>query len=215
MAARETSMFALRTVEVRGAPVDVAAHVRAALGPLVGTSLVGFDQAAANRRLAALPDVAAATYDRDFPHTLRVFVRAEQAVAVLRQGSDAWLVSGRARVLKPVRRPFPTLPRVWVPAGVSLEGGQTLDGATARAVRTLAVVRKLAFPGAVQAARATEEELTLVLRSGLEVRLGDTSDLALKLEIARRIVPRAAGAGYVDVSVPERSVAGYGSQVSG
>ncbi len=214
LAARETSMFALRTVEVRGAPPDVAAHVRHALEPLVGTSLVAFDRAAANRRLASLPDVAAATYDRNFPHTLRVFVRPERGVAVLRQGPDAWLVSGRARVLRPVQRPFPALPRVWVPASLGLEGGQTLDGATARAVRTLAVVRKLAFPRAVQTARATDEELTLVLSSGLEVRLGDTSDLALKLEIARRIVPLAAGAGYVDVSVPERSVAGYDPQVS-
>jgi cell division protein FtsQ len=214
LAARETSMFALQTVEVRGAPPRLAAHVRAALQPLEGSSLVTFDEAEANRRLAALPEVAAATYDRDFPHTLKVFVRPEHSVAVLRQGAEAWLVSGRVRVLGEVHRPFPALPRVWVPGSVGVEPGQTLDGPTARAVRTLSVVQRLAFPHAVQTARASDEELTLVLRSGVEVRLGDTSDLALKLEIARRIVPLATGAAYVDVSVPERSVAGFDSRVS-
>ena len=32
-------------------------------------------------------------FDRDFPHTLRVRVRLERPVAVLRRGPDAWLVS--------------------------------------------------------------------------------------------------------------------------
>jgi cell division protein FtsQ len=215
-AARETSMFALRTVQVRGAPPQLAARVRATLAPLTGTSLVKFDAVTADRLLATLPDVAAATYDRDFPHTLRVFVRAENGVAVLRQGADAWLVSRRARVLTQLaRRPFPTLPRVWLAASASIEVGQTLDGAPAQAVRTLAAVHRLGFPGAVRQARANEDELTLVLRSGLEVRLGDTADLPLKLEIARKIIPLAQGARYVDVSVPERSVAGFDSQGSG
>ena len=216
LAARETSMFAVRTVEVRGARPEVATRVRSTLEPLLGASLVTFDRVEADRLLATLPDVAAATYDRDFPHTLRVFVRAEDGVAVLRQGADAWLVSRRARVLsRLVRRPFPTLPRVWLPASAVVDLGETLDGAPARAVRTLAVVHRAGFPGAVQQARADDDELTLVLRSGLEVRLGDTADLPLKLEIAQRIVPLAQGARYVDVSVPERSVAGFTPQVSG
>jgi hypothetical protein len=48
-----------------------------------------------------------------------------------------------------------------------------------------------------------------VLRSGLEVRLGDTRDLRLKLTIARRILAglgSTATGGYLDVSVPERPV---------
>ena len=208
-------MFAVRRVEVRGVQEPVASRVRAALQPVLGTSLVTFDQADAERRLARLPEVAAASFDRSFPHTLRVFVRAGQPVAVLRQGSDAWLASGRARVLRHLTlRPFPGLPRVWLPASIGVEIGQTLDGDPARAVRALAEVRRFRFLIPVQAARASGEELTLVLRSGLELRLGDAADLPLKLEIARRIAALAPGARYVDVSVPERSVAGYNPQVS-
>jgi hypothetical protein len=54
-----------------------------------------------------------------------------------------------------------------------------------------------------------------VLRGGLQVRVGTRSELALKLAIARRILERAPVVGYLDVSVPERPVAGQEPQVSG
>jgi hypothetical protein len=57
-----------------------------------------------------------------------------------------------------------------------------------------------------------------VLRSGIELRLGDASDLKLKLAIARRVLSRLAPAGhgaYVDVSVPERPVALVNPPVEG
>jgi len=208
LVARETSLFAVRSIEVRGTSPELAAQVRAALTPLAGSSLVAFDSGAASRRLAALPDVAAASFDRDFPHTLRVFVRAERAVAVARQGPDAWLVSARARVLRQLdAKPYPTLPRLWLPGSTDVAPGQTLAGSPAQAARVLGAARSLRLPGAVRTVRAGDSELTLVLASGLEVRLGDPASLALKLAVARRIVPRGGGACYVDVSVPGRSVA--------
>jgi len=57
--------------------------------------------------------------------------------------------------------------------------------------------------------------LMLALASGQEIRLGDASDLRLKLAVAARILPLASGAHYLDVSVPDRSVAGFNSQLSG
>jgi hypothetical protein len=52
-----------------------------------------------------------------------------------------------------------------------------------------------------------------VLRSGLEVRLGDLRELRLKLAIARRILARGDPGAYLDVSLPERPVAGPDPQV--
>ena len=215
LVARETSLFAIRSIEVRGAPPRLASKVRAALGPALGSSLVSFDAGAAERRLAALPEVAAASYDRDFPHTLRVFVRAERAVAIARRGPEAWLVSARARVLRKLEaKPYPALPRVWLPASTDVVPGQTLAGPPAHAARVLGAAAGRRLPGTVRTVRADDAELTLVLASGLEVRLGDPSSLALKLEVARQIVRRAPGACYIDVSVPGRSVAGYECQAS-
>jgi hypothetical protein len=49
------------------------------------------------------------------------------------------------------------------------------------------------------------------------VRLGDASNVALKLAVAARVIPLLdTGTGYLDVSVPERPVSGtLNSQVEG
>jgi hypothetical protein len=57
--------------------------------------------------------------------------------------------------------------------------------------------------------------LVFGLRSGLELRLGDASDLALKLAVAARILPLLGGsADYLDVSLPARPVAGSASSAA-
>jgi cell division protein FtsQ len=213
-AARETGIFALDRIQVSGAPPSTAARIRAALNGYVGESLVRFDRDAAARRLAAVSEVADARFDRDFPHTLRIRVHLERPVAVLRRGSDAWLVSSSARVLDHlVKRPYPRLPRIWLPAGTDVSVNSTLAGVAARGVAAVAPLRPLRLTGRVRQVLVGEGQLTLVLGSGTELRLGDSGDLRLKLSIAKQILPLAGGAAYVDVSVPERPVAGYKSQV--
>ena len=56
--ARESPVFALHLIEVRGAPPRVAAHVQAALRPLEGGSLLALNRGAIEQRLAGLSDVA-------------------------------------------------------------------------------------------------------------------------------------------------------------
>jgi cell division protein FtsQ len=213
--ARATPMFALNAVEVDGAPPAVAAHVRAALKPLEGDSLLALDPAEVDRRLAALPEVAAASFDRDFPHTLRVAVRPEHPVAVARRGSKAWLVAASARAIAelPTTHARPGLPRIWLAHSTAdPELGSLIDDRFGlRAVRTLALARRAHFGGRVRMVRARELDLTLLLASGLELRLGDLSSVRLKLEVATRVLPTVlshGGYAYVDVSVPERPVAG-------
>jgi hypothetical protein len=143
---------------------------------------------------------------------LRIRVSAERPVLLLRRGADTWLVSARARVMRQLRTPKrSSLPRVWVPKGTVVDVGAILPAANGGlAAAALAPVRRDAFPSGVRFVRASSSELTLVLDSGLEIRLGDLGDLRLKLAIAHRIL-RAVGAvsstvGYLDVSVPERPV---------
>jgi cell division protein FtsQ len=213
--ARETGVFSLDRIVVVGAPRATANRIKAALRPYVGESLVRFERGAAERRLALVPEVADAHFDRDFPHTLKVRVRLERPVAVLRRGSDAWLVSSSARVLTHLKRPFPHLPRIWLPASADVSVNATLAGAGAMGVAAVAPLRALRLDAPVRQVVAGDGELTLVLSSGTRLRLGDTGDLRLKLAIARKILPLTHGAAYVDVSVPERPVAGYNPQVGG
>ena len=107
------------------------------------------------------------------------------------------------------------LARIWVKRATPVTAGEILGadagGDTARAVALAAL-----FPARIATASLVPDELVFRLRSGVLLRLGEPSDVRLKLAIARRalgVLP--TGATYVDVSVPGRPVAGADPQVSG
>ncbi len=211
-AALETSVFAVRRLVIVGGSLRVQNELRQALAPELGRSLLRVGSAEIDRRVAAIPDLVGVRSDRQFPHTLRIRVSAERPVLLVRRGADTWLVSARARVMQQLRTAkLSSLPRVWVAKGTTVTVGATLppaDGGLAAAA--VAPLRRHTFPSGVRFVRASGSELTLVLDSGLEIRLGDIGDLRLKLAIAQRIL-HAVGAGpstsgYLDVSVPERPV---------
>jgi cell division protein FtsQ len=217
LAARESSMFAVRSLRVEGAPPHVTAQVTAALQPLLGSSLLKIGPADVQRQLGGLTTVASASIDRDFPHTLRIHVVAERPLAVLRQGASAWVVSADGRVIRALDHPsLSALPRIWLSRDASVSAGTSLgDGAGLAAVAALRTVQARPIGVRVRDVKTGESELTLFLRSGLELRLGDTSNLRFKLAVARKILPQLEPPAYLDVSVPERSVAGSIPQVSG
>ena len=212
--ARQTSVFAVTSIDVRGGSPGVKAEVRRKLAPTLGTSLLRLDRAALARRLESLPDVVAVSFDRSFPHTLDVTVKAERPVLLIRQGSRAsWLVSSFGRVMRKIHAPRrSSLPRLWLPKSVPIRLGETLSAPDGRLAA--AAVAPIA-PGTLKVSSVDTRAagLTLVLRSGPQVRLGDIGDLRLKLAIARRILRWAdshhvPSTTYIDVSVPERPVLG-------
>jgi cell division protein FtsQ len=220
-AALETSVFSVRNIVIVGGTPRVQSELRKALAPEEGRSLLRIGSGEVDRRVAAIPDLVGVSYDRQFPHTLRVRVTAERPVLLVRRGANTWLVSARGRVMQQLRTPrLSSLPRIWVPKGTSISVGETLPRANGGlAAAALAPLTRGTFPSRVRFVRASEAELTLVLHSGLEVRLGGIGDLRLKLAIARRILHAvgagASTAGYLDVSVPERPVIkAHNSQLS-
>src|SRR5262249_44403115 len=154
------------------------------------------------------------TIDRTFPHTLRVVVRPEHAVMLLRRGrDDAWAGSSSGRVMREVAHPErSTLPPARGAAATPLTGRGTLPPTPRGPAAAALGPARDALGGRIHFVRSGGKELTFVLRSGLEIRLGEIHDLRLKLAIARRIVtllgPDATTGGYLDVSVPERPVVG-------
>ena len=212
--ARETPLFAIDRIEVEGATPAVAAQVRQVLASVVGRPLVGLDGSAVLRAVDALPTVVSASYDRDFPHTLRVTVVAERPAAVLRRGPDSWLVSRRGRVIERLPGRLPPLPRVWVPlrARVSTGTDVTADGA---ATAARAVGQAGAFASRVASASFTQGVLVFRLKSGLELVLGDGGDVKVKLAVAARVLAvLPSGSTFVDVSIPGRPVTGAGSPLA-
>jgi cell division protein FtsQ len=210
--ARETPLFAINEIEVQGASPRVAGQVRGALAPVVGKPLVGLDGAAVLRSVDALPTVVSATYDRGFPHTLRVMVVPERPAAVLRSGANSWLVSIRGRIMQSLPfRADPSLPRVWVPAHTSVLVGSTLSVTQARvAVRAVGLAGSLA--PRIATATYTQGALVFHMRSGLQLLLGAAGDVKLKAAVAgRALASLPSGSTFLDVSVPGRAVSGIGS----
>lgn len=220
--ARETSLFAVRSIQVEGASPALAAEIRSELTSFDGRSLVALNGDAVGRRVDGLAAVRNAVVDRAFPHTLRIHIVPELPVAVLRRGAESWLVSARSRGIGTIERGSrPDLPRIWLPPRTELTKGVLLaDEPAALAARSLAAFVGSGFPGRVAFVRALDGQITLGLRGGLEILLGAPVDLRLKIAIARGILPalalpRAGGPDYLDITVPERPVAGRNPQPSG
>jgi cell division septal protein FtsQ len=213
---RESSVFSVRSVEVATEPAGHARLVRRELAPLRGTSLLEIDGGSIERRLESLPHVHLLGYDRSFPNTLRVHVSVERPVAVLRQADENWLVSGRGRVLRKLdrklRRPLPV---VWLPPAFEPEAGVILrapDSAHAVAALAAATRSEPRLTRRIWYVKTGDEGLAMVLHDRLELRLGNATEFALKLRVAKHVLAavRATGspATYVDVAVPERPVVG-------
>jgi cell division protein FtsQ len=221
LAARTTPLFAVNAVEVRGAPPSVAAEVETAVARFLGTSLVALDGDDLVRRVESLPTVVSARYDRAFPHTLRIFVEPERPVALVTFGDARWVVSERARVM---RRAGEEELRAYPRIKLVLERAPTLgalleDPAAVEPLGALASIDE-SFPTRVRTARLTDGELTLVLATETELRLGQPDDLARKLAAAARVLAalsaeERAGLAYLDVTLPERPVAATNPQVVG
>ena len=211
-AARATPVFAVRDVAVSGALPLVRKDIDGALAPLVGASLAAVDGDEVKRRLERLPSVRSAVVDRAFPHTLRVMVGPERPIAVVRGGGRSWVVSERGRVIRPVAgRGATRLPRLSLSPSRPLRAGAFLwDEPTALGLRVLTAL-PARFPARVATVRTSERGLVLVLRGGMELRLGDATDLEVKLAAADAVL-RAIAAdergrlAYLDVSLPQRPV---------
>jgi cell division protein FtsQ len=217
--ARETSMFAVERIEVAGASPDVTRQVKQALGDVQGRSLLKVDTAELKRVVEGLPTVREAALDRAFPDSLQIVIVPERAVAVVRQGADAWLISDRGRLMHRLKKGKRSpLPRIWVSKDLRLAPGAVAAGELLAAITAVAPLDTSGLPGRVAAVSSTARRLTLRLRSGLQLQLGEPSEVRLKLAVAAKIMPLLQpGTAYLDVSVPERPVAGTSldSQVEG
>jgi len=205
-----TPVFAVERVDISGASPQLTREVRAATAGLLGQSLVGVDANEVEGILRALPAVAGVSVDRAFPNTLVVRLAPERTVAVVRQGRTSWEVTGAGKVIREIetgtQRHFP---RLWLAKGATIRRGDVIPPGFIPATRALADAHSVGLGTRVKGVRPVGDEITLVLRSGTELRLGRATQVGLKLTVASRVLRLVdSGTAYVDVSVPQRPVAG-------
>jgi cell division septal protein FtsQ len=223
LAARETPLFAVRTVAITGGSEAVRKAVREAAQPVEGESLVALDGKALVRELEALPSVRSASYDRAFPSTLRIFVHPELPLGIVRLGPDRWVVSERGRIIRRYTSDSERYPRFRLPGRPNVVPGSYMTDPGAQVVLGALAVVPRNFPVRIQMVRLEGGRLTMDLWAPWgrpELRLGEAVDVQVKLAVAT-VVLRSLSAderssvGYVDVSVPERTVVGSNPQVEG
>jgi cell division protein FtsQ len=208
---RDSSLVAVRRVSVTGLYGPDAGTIRSAL-ILAARNMTTLDVhlAALRTAVAPYPVVKDLRVSTQFPHGMRIRVVEQLPVGALVAGGRAVAASADGTLLHDVSGT--SLPTVPVPA---LPGGaRVTDAAALQALSLLAATPPRLRSRIAQVTVASGHGLTVQLRSGPSIYFGDQTGLNAKWIAATEVLadPSSAGASYIDVSDPERPVAGVGAQ---
>jgi cell division protein FtsQ len=199
-----SSAFAVSGVSVSGGGTIMSAEVRqAAVHAVGGRSLLQVDAGAIEGAVERLPYVRTASVDRSFPHTLSIQITTYRPAAAVRSGKSAYLVSSDGRILAtdvPAKSRLPVI-------AAALDVLRAVPHAFTHRV------------GHIHKVMTGDAGIVAVIGRGLQVRIGSTAQLDLKLRVAVRVLRSMQAAtrsalAYVDVSVPGRPALGYKHSIS-
>ncbi|MDP9224826.1 MAG: FtsQ-type POTRA domain-containing protein, partial [Actinomycetota bacterium] len=178
-----------------------------------GRSLLALSPARVAGAIEQVPTIRLATVDRDFPHTLRIHIVPERAVALaVGPGGYRSLVAASGRVLRVFTRgeAVPVLPHVWTPRERPIPGG-AMHAAAAQAALDALAARPPDFSAHVTNVKMDPDRgIVMHVRGGLDIVLGPPLQLRQKLRAAAWVLrhyPTSAERAqlmYADVSAPER-----------
>lgn len=195
-----SSLFGVRSVDVRGERSLTAAQIEAAAGIDHGTPLVRVDTAAATRRVERLGGIASAEISTEFPSTVVITVVERTAVGWIRVGGRALLVDRTGAQFRTVDTAPHGLPRMVVPTS----NGRTPHAASAAVARVAAALPRtlLAQVHSIQALDPTA--ITLVLSQGRLVQWGSATANAQKALVLPVIIKHRRYDTVFDVSDPNQ-----------
>ncbi|HEY4098090.1 MAG TPA: cell division protein FtsQ/DivIB [Baekduia sp.] len=156
--------------------------------------------------VAPFPVVKAVKVQTDFPHTMRITIVENVAVADVMAGGEKTPVAGDGRLLRGAATG--SLPIV--PLKVPPAGARVTDPTAMHAVAALAAAPAVLRDRVIHASTTREGGLTMALRDGPELRFGGADRLSAKWASAAAVLADkdSAGATYLDLRYPERPAAG-------
>jgi cell division protein FtsQ len=206
---RDSSLVRVQRVTVTGLSGTDAPRERAALvAAAKRMTTLHVDEDALRKALAAGATVEAIHVQANFPHGLRIEVVEKAPVAVVVYGSERVAV-GSGGVLLPDIRPIPrSLPSIEV--GALPSAGRLGHGRARRLVAAAAAAPPPLRPRLLRLREIPAKGLVAYIRRGPEVILGAPTDLGAKWTAVAAILAdgTSRGASYIDVSLPDRPVAG-------
>jgi cell division protein FtsQ len=209
-----SGMFQLRSVAVSGGTESERVAVRDAVArAAAGRSLLALSPARVAGEIEQVPTIRLASVDRDFPHTLRIRIVPERAVALaVGAGGYRGLLAASGRVVRVFDRQeaVPELPRVWTKRERPVPGSAVRSVSAQAALDALAA-RPRDFSALVANVKLDPERgIVMRLRGGLDIVLGPPLQLRDKLRAAAWVLRRypttaeRAQLVYADVSAPAR-----------
>ncbi len=206
---RGSSYVAVEQVKITGAELapDADAALRAAAD---GQSTLHPDAEALRAAVAGDPLVAGIKVDTDFPHTMLIDVQVREPVAYL--ASEGVVVAGDGTILDETGKAPEGLPEIKL-GGESDGGAVAGSSVTGDALEVSRVLGAVPGPlaGEINSAKTTKDYgVSVDVGPGLELRFGDSASADLKWKAAVTVLadPKFEGASYLDLSVPDRPVAG-------
>lgn len=204
---RNLSWFAIHDVTIEGASTnqrEIKSAVERAAGDMTTLHIKDGELRDA---VARFPTVASVRAGTSFPHGLTVTITERLPVAYVQRGGEQTAVSADGYLLSGASFDPKQLPRI---EGAAAHGARLDEDAAAQA----AILG--ATPGPLRnrvTATSWDEErggVVLDLRNGPEVRFGDGSRARDKWAAAVAVLSgdQRGSPSYLDVSVPERPVAG-------
>jgi cell division protein FtsQ len=190
-----SSVFGVRSVEVRGVSVLTADQVRSAAHIDDGTPLVRVDTEAITERVEQLPEVESAQVSTSFPSTVVITVSERSPVGYVRRGGHVRLVDHTGVLYRTVDVAPANLPHFVLPSGDAQRD-------TALAVAAVAAALPPALVRDVRSIQALDPTaITLVLTRHRLVRWGSAERTAEKAQLLPALLRRPVG--YVDLTDPD------------
>ena len=172
-----SSVFGVRTIQVRGNHLLTADQVRAAADISNGTPLVRVDSSAATKRVERLAEVASAQVSTSFPSAVVITIEERAPVGYLRRAGRVELVDHTGALYRTVAAPPAGLPKLVVPSGAK-------QRRTAAAVATVANALPHQVRRHVISVQALDpDSITLVLTGDRVVRWGTAERTADKARL--------------------------------
>jgi cell division protein FtsQ len=193
-----SSVFGVRTVDVRGVHVLTADQVRAAADISNGTPLVRLDTSAITKRVERLPEVASAQVSTSFPSTVVIMIEERVAVGYTLRSSHPVLVDRTGAAYRRVAHPPTGLPHFVLPTGAQQRATAAAVAAVATALPT-ELIRQVRFIDALNPNR-----ITLVLSGQRLVQWGSAEQTELKARLLPALLRRPVSS--VDLTDPNQPI---------